>query len=333
MTRHKNIKRLLLIVSIFSILTLVGCTGSDWMIDNPYAEVDWTQYQQVKANFHTHTTQSDGRESPAQVIALYDSLDYGALALTDHNRVTWPWQEYEQHLDQLEMIAIQGAEASRHHHMGTFFCNVPGDTSVTGSLAEVRKQNGLAIMFHPGRYDWTVADYVALYRDWSECIGMEIYNQGDRYSGDRETWDQVLTALMPEGRPVWGFSDDDLHNEGHLGRNWTVLLLPERSSGAVRQAMEKGVFFFVYAPERKEGLLPPEIQSIQVDSQEGTIEINATGYDRIEWISQGNSVHQGESIDLSATPDARGYLRAVLYAGDDNTLIGTQPFRIQRQGK
>ncbi len=320
-----------LIFSIFAIFTLFGCTSSEWTIDNPYAEVDWNQYQQVKANFHTHTTQSDGRQSPAQVIDLYHSLDYGVLALTDHNRVTWPWQDYDQQPNRLGMIPVQGAEASRHHHMGTFFCNVPGDTSVTGSLADVREQNGLAIMFHPGRYDWSVQDYVALYREWNELIGMEIYNQGDRYSGDRETWDQLLTALMPEGRPVWGVSDDDLHNEGHLGRNWTVLLLPELSSGAVRQAMEKGVFFYVYAPERKEGLLPPEIRAIQVDSKKGTIEIKASGYERIEWISQGNSVHQGEKIDLSTTPDVRGYIRAVLHARDDNALIGTQPFRIQRQ--
>ena len=37
-----------------------------------------------KANFHLHTTNSDGRRSPEEVIALYREQGYDVLAITDH---------------------------------------------------------------------------------------------------------------------------------------------------------------------------------------------------------------------------------------------------------
>ncbi|MBP5779769.1 MAG: phosphotransferase, partial [Clostridia bacterium] len=39
-----------------------------------------------KANFHAHTTRSDGLLSPAEAEALYRSRGYDVLALTDHWR-------------------------------------------------------------------------------------------------------------------------------------------------------------------------------------------------------------------------------------------------------
>ncbi len=306
-----------------------GCAASPWKIDNPYADVDWRRYLQVKANFHTHTTQSDGRMSPAEAVDAYRALGYGALALTDHNKVTWPWHLHGHGAEHPEMVAVQGSEASLHHHVGTYFCDVPGALSETGTLAKVRQQGGVAVVFHPGRYAWSAARYAALYREWDELVGMEVLNQGDRYPRDRETWDEVLAVLMSEGRPVWGFSNDDMHQDSHLGRNWNVLLLPDLSGEAVRRAMEKGAFLFVYAPKGHKGTMPPTVSAIKVDRRKGVVRIEATDYERMEWISGGEVVHHGEMIDLAATPHVSGYIRAVIYAADDRSLTGTQPMRIQ----
>src|SRR5438128_9135021 len=38
-----------------------------------------------KGNIHTHTTDSDGQQTPAQVIQWYIDHGYNFLALTDHN--------------------------------------------------------------------------------------------------------------------------------------------------------------------------------------------------------------------------------------------------------
>ena len=41
-----------------------------------------------RANFHLHTTRSDGRRTPEEAAKLYKSMGYDILAITDHRKVT-----------------------------------------------------------------------------------------------------------------------------------------------------------------------------------------------------------------------------------------------------
>ena len=43
-----------------------------------------------KGNLHCHTTVSDGKLNPDEVVALYRDLGYDFLALTDHRRLSAP---------------------------------------------------------------------------------------------------------------------------------------------------------------------------------------------------------------------------------------------------
>ena len=47
-----------------------------------------------KSNLHTHTTVSDGRYSPQEVIARYQQQGYDVLALTDHGKFN-PVETYD----------------------------------------------------------------------------------------------------------------------------------------------------------------------------------------------------------------------------------------------
>jgi hypothetical protein len=321
---------------------LTGCAsrGAKWNIQNPYAGIDWAKYQQHKANFHTHTTLSDGSGTPQEVIDRYHALGYTILALTDHDtmgtgRTTWPWQAFDRDPKTLGMVAIEGSEISRVHHIGSYF-NDYGDVGVDSENAvikEIGRRGGLAVMFHPGRYWKPVEWYVEMYRAYPQLIGFEIYNQGDRYPNDRKTWDAILTDIVTE-RPVWGFSNDDMHNPGtQLGHNWNVMLLPELEVEWVRRGMENGAFFFVYAPDDHNGALLPVIKSITVDLQKGVINIDATGYEKIEWISQGVIVHRGDRVNLSELSNLGGYIRAEIRGANSGSIVGTQPFRIQTPAK
>ena len=42
----------------------------------------------LKANFHCHTTESDGRLDPESAAGLYEYAGYDVLAITDHRTVT-----------------------------------------------------------------------------------------------------------------------------------------------------------------------------------------------------------------------------------------------------
>ncbi|MFH1377680.1 MAG: sugar-binding protein [Planctomycetota bacterium] len=335
--------------AILFALAVSGCFSSKptWVIHNPYQSVNWQTVSRYKANFHTHTTMSDGDGTPAEVIDRYVELGYSILALTDHDnvgpknnkedpersRTTWPWSTYERDPGALGVIPIQGNEISKIHHIGSLF-NDYGDSDVeseTKAFEEIKKRGGLAILNHPGRYQFPVDWYLNHYRTHPHLVGLEIYNQGNRYPNDRQTWDAILTEIIQE-RPVWGFSNDDMHKmKTHPGRSWNVLLLNELTLDSVRQAMEAGYFFYVYSPEGHSGAAAPVIKEITVNPDEGLIAIQADGYDRVVWISDGNIVHQGETIDLDLVDAIGEYVRAEVFSG--NIVIGSQPFRVEYPGQ
>ncbi len=305
-------------------LLAVPASGGDFNIWTPYADLDWTAYGQHKANLHTHTTESDGWwADPAEAIDAYREQGYDVLSLTDHNMVTWPWTDFGRDPDDLDMVAVEGNEPSSHHHIGSYFNDFSGSNRFHDSLRSIGDKDGLAVMFHPGRYNWTVGHYVDAYRRYDHLIGMEVYRQGDSHSGDRALWDEVLTQLGRE-RPVWGYSNDDTHRPGHAGRNHQTFILPELTEDAVRTAMEKGHFYFSYTPGQWDPA--PVITSIDVDEQAATISISAEGYNEIRWVSQGNMLDvEGNTLDLN-TADATGYVRAELQGPTGRTY--TQPIYI-----
>jgi hypothetical protein len=238
------------------------------------------------------------------------------------------------------MVAVQGAEwGEQGHDMVVLFC--PEDTS---KIQDVGTAGGLCLMAHPGRYTWTIQQYVDLYKTYPHLIGQEVYNGADRYPGDRILWDQVLFETMPLGRPAWGFSNDDTHGRYGIGRNWSVLLMPEMTSNAVYTALRKGMFFFVYAqgashPTAKavaatqalhsnEVTRVPKVTGITADAVAGTIRIEAANQDKIEWWYNDKVLCEGAVFNLSSFPDI-SYVRAMMYSPDRVVVLGTQPFGIR----
>jgi hypothetical protein len=208
--------------------------------------------------------------------------------------------------------------------MGSFFNDHNGTETEEESLAATAAKGGLATFMHPGRYKFPVEWYVDFYRRYPHLVGQEIYNQGDRYPNDRQLWDSILTVSMP-GRNVWGFSNDDMHGESALGFNWNMLILPGLTEEWVRTGMEEGRFYYVYAPSGHKGANPPQITSIFVNHKKSIITIEATGYDSIQWISEGKVVYRGNALKLNDAIDVQGYVRAELF-GADKSITGTQPF-------
>ncbi|MFW5751421.1 MAG: PHP domain-containing protein, partial [Planctomycetota bacterium] len=143
-------------------------------IDNPYADVDWSQAQRLKVNLHTHTKRSDGRMEPAVVIDAYRAQDYAALAITDHNRATWPWTAFGRDPDEIGMFAIAGNEFSNGHHRNALFAPVaenPG-ADVARSAHMVAAAGGLLQLNHPGRYDKPPQWYVDLIREHEVIVSL-----------------------------------------------------------------------------------------------------------------------------------------------------------------
>ena len=125
------------------------------LVLNPYDGIDWQSVTHHKGNLHTHTTESDGRLSPQQTIDEYHQRGYGVLAITDHDRNTYPWQKWDRDPQTLGMIAVSGNELSRHHHTLSLFTDF---TAVGRDLEKVLAQlathcdDGLAVLCHPAMH-------------------------------------------------------------------------------------------------------------------------------------------------------------------------------------
>lgn len=336
---------------------------------NPYADVPWGETRDFLANLHTHTTYSDGEFAPHEVIDLYHKRGVHILALTDHDNdhydarpaILFPWTRLASIFDEIRdapnpcwlrqgllyrdftgpwedrdpaalgMLAVPGSEISRTHHIASLFCDYPGNTtSEQTALEEIGRHGGIAVFLHPGRYNHYLAWYLHFYRRHPHLIGMEVFNQNDRCPGDRDLWDRVLHALMPD-RPVWGFAGDDTHVLDHLGWNLLLLPLPELTPGAVRAALESGAFCF-YRPDRQNAL--PSLSLASVSATPDTLRLSVQGEIReIEWITfnpktaQSEILHRGDTLALADVPASSTFVRARI-RGADGTLY-TQPFGIR----
>lgn len=174
---------------------------------------------------------------------------------------------------------------------------------------------------------------------YDACVGMEIINKldGDSYS-DRILWDNILMETMPEGRFVWGFSNDDTHSNEATGHSYNMMLMPTNNPVEVRKAMESGAFYASAHVAKREGYTitdhsiindyqPPVITNIEVDQDEDTITIEGDLYHTIEWIADGKVIATGNTIDLNDYEGkVHSYIRAQL-KGDEGISF-TQPFGV-----
>jgi len=242
--------------------------------------------------------------------------------------VNEPWQSRDPNT--LNMVAIQGCEISKTHHIGSFFNDYAGATSSEKTaFEEIGARNGLAIFFHPGRYDKDVQWYVDFYQAYDLLIGMEVFNGQDRYSEDRALWDNVLHQLMP-GRPVWGFANDDMHGLDGMGWNRNVFPLKKLNAATVRKAMEQGAFYF-YRPDIQGST--PSLAVSRITVLDTGIKLAVTGnYTNINWLTfnpntgQTEIIYNGSNLRFDDLPSYAKFVRAEV-VGEKGKLY-TQPFGV-----
>lgn len=257
------------------------------------------------------------------------------------------------------MVAIQNSdEQSVSDHLNTFFTPFNNEAGATleSNIAKTQELGGICHINHPGRYyggsntsgtagedaannPANIKKYVDLFMKYDACVGMEIINKldGDSYS-DRILWDNILQETMPEGRFVWGFSNDDTHSNEATGHSYNMMLMPANNPVEVRKAMENGAFYASAHVAKREGYTitdhsiindyqPPVITNIEVDQDEDTITIEGDHYHTVEWIADGKVIATGNTIDLNDYEGkVHSYVRAQL-KGDEGISF-TQPFGV-----
>lgn len=185
-------------------------------LSNPYpSTIRWYQ-----GNLHTHTTASDGRHDPQEVVDWYAKRGYDFLVITDHNLVL-PVDS----LDPCGMRLIQGEELThpRTHTVGIGLQEtLPRGESTQEQVDLVNAAGGLAIVAHPNWMGLSVEDIAPL----RGHIAIELSNQVCfrlNGLGDSVAW---WDALLSQGHRCWGVAVDDMHDFTlDAGFGWVLIAL------------------------------------------------------------------------------------------------------------
>jgi hypothetical protein len=168
----------------------------------------------ILTQVHCHTTASDGSYSPSSVVASYLAAGYGALVLTDHDKVTAQPAGID--------IPISGNELSGsiQHIIATNSTYTRGAVTNAQTIVDaINTGGGQAHIAHPL---WSVGMTYAEMAALTGYAGLEIHNM-HCISGSGQNpisfpgyavsrWDALLTDSR---RDLWGFAVDDLHSVGN----------------------------------------------------------------------------------------------------------------------
>lgn len=188
-----------------------------------------------KADLHIHTTYSDGRATPAQVVAhAARRTDLAVIAITDHDTIDGA-REAAAIAPDYGIEVVVGAEIStREGHVLALFIERPiaAGRPAAETIAAIHAQGGLAVPAHPcspimpslGRTCGRLAGSID---------GLETFNASLWLRWNNRRAQRLAAAL---GVPALGGSD--AHELATIGAGHTRF--PGRSAADLRQAIGAG---------------------------------------------------------------------------------------------
>ncbi|MCA1596282.1 MAG: CehA/McbA family metallohydrolase [Chloroflexi bacterium] len=251
---------------------------------NPYLTCDrW-----IRGNIHTHTTASDGKSDPQDVVDWYAAHGYDFLIITDHNLVL-----ALDGLDSRGMLLVRGEEltASCSHVLGLGIQEtLPRGESTQEQIDLVNEAGGLAVVCHPYWMGLSPQDIEPLHG----YFGIELFNRVCfrlNGKGDSVAW---WDTLLSKGKRSWGLAVDDCHDlEIDAGHGWLMVAARENTWPALREALSQGSFAASSGPR---------FDRISVLDREVTI--SAAGWTQARFIGQdGRVLHDCGAGSAVPAPD------------------------------
>jgi len=248
-----------------------------------------------RGNLHTHTTQSDGRMSPQEMVDWHAIHGYGFLSLTEHRIRLDPTPYARDGLLLIPGIELDGHDpaSGRYHLVGL---GVKGsvkhdsDLGLQAAIDGLRAAEGLVVLAHPYWSGQTSAHLLKAEGAW----GIEVFNgvcHKERGKGlSAVHWDDLLAA----GKRLWGLAVDDAHGhppDGDLGWGWVMVKAEELSQEAILRALEAGAFYSTTGPE---------IQDLRLE--DGAVTIHCSPVEHIHFICDwalGGAVHAWDGPPLT----------------------------------
>ncbi len=222
-----------------------------------------------KGCLHLHSTRSDGRCTPEQLMKIYADHGYDFLAHTDHNVYN-----RKNYLPKTGLTVIPGMEINSqlledpdHQNDGGFRCIhsvVLGPDDDTNGyrdgeifncravnqfqfqpyLDEIHKKGNLTFYCHP---EWSSTP-PAWFEHLRGNFGMEIYNGISSVENGRDENAAYWDELLGRGQRLFGLATDDAHQISHMCRGFVMVKSPSKSVSDLLTALKNGAFYSSCGP-------------------------------------------------------------------------------------
>lgn len=204
-----------------------------------------------KGNLHTHTTRSDGKHTPEEVMQEYASHGYDFLALTDHWKVG-----QERRFG--KMLVLPGVEydftfPTQVLHIVALLPNSDCVNRIARGMScgeivdEVNANGGVAIAAHPA-WSLNTPDFLV------KLAGVEIAEVFNSVSNEplnarRGDASQILDLTAANGKLYRQVAADDAHfYVGEQCRSYIMLQAEELSVPGILDALRAGRFYATQGP-------------------------------------------------------------------------------------
>ena len=213
-----------------------------------------------KLGLHIHTTLSDGKRDPEEVIQLYKENGYDAIAITDH----WKCSQNGWAGD---MLLLAGAEYNKKandaiegvfHILGFGMAEDPQlerDTPAQPAIDAIRAAGGIAVLAHPA---WSM-NTVEQAKNLVGVEATEIYNAvSESHQSIRAYSPHFVEGCANAGLYYRVLATDDAHyyegDDACMG--WVMAQMESLSRENVLKAIRNGDFYATQGPQlyvRREG--------------------------------------------------------------------------------
>ena len=202
----------------------------------PRPEVRRGPWRILEADFHSHTSFSDGSLSPLALVRQADRRGLDVLGVTEHNTV-WPGRiarAWSQLTGGPTIIVGEEITSARYHviALGLGESVSPGP-DLGAILDDVHAQHGFAIAAHPVKRYWPALLPVRDRLDGSEVMHPLAYTA--MLASWR--WVDMVTFHDEAIPPLAAIGSSDYHWGTHLGWCRTLVFAHDASADAVMEAL------------------------------------------------------------------------------------------------
>ena len=179
----------------------------------------------LRGCLHTHTTCSDGKMTPQEVVNAYEERGYDFIAFTDHDYLLKP--NYRDVCSDVKtgMIVFAGIELTVFVKGYVHVNRIEGDNEV------------LHVFNHIGEYDLTVKQVFDRIETIAEMFPLDAVEITSK--GFRQKEFEIPEIEYPK------IASDDSHSMVGVGRAW-IELDAKREKDSIIRAVKKGRFWNCY---------------------------------------------------------------------------------------